>query len=168
MTIHLADGTTRKPWGLVENVPIKVDKFYIPCDFVVVDMGGNLNSSLILGRPFLAPAGFKVDVGIGKLTLKIGGEKVRIEKPKEEQVASVEEKLEKEGTGSIEGNKVDKKELRNMLEPEEDPTIVQYESSSDDEMEKKGKVKSSKGEKLPSLWKRAIKQVACNSSKNPD
>ncbi|CAM8932134.1 unnamed protein product [Rhodiola kirilowii] len=78
MTLQLVDGTTKCPWGLVENVPIKVDKFYIPCDFVVIDMGGNCTSSLILGRPFLATAGFKVDVGKGKLTLKIGGEKVRI------------------------------------------------------------------------------------------
>ncbi|CAM8893994.1 unnamed protein product [Rhodiola kirilowii] len=56
MTLQLADGTTRRPWGLVENVPIKVDKFYIPCDFVVIDMGDNCTSSLILGRPFLATA----------------------------------------------------------------------------------------------------------------
>ncbi|CAM8901682.1 unnamed protein product [Rhodiola kirilowii] len=168
MTLQLADGTTRRPWGLVENVPIKVDKFYIPCDFVVVDMGDTFSSSLILGRPFLATAGFKVDVGKGKLTLKIGGEKVKIEKPKEEQVASVEEKLDNGTTKTIERKKVDKKELRNKLEPDEDPSFDQYESSSDEEMKNSGKAKSSKGEKLPSLWKRAIKQVACNSSKNPD
>ncbi|CAM8999521.1 unnamed protein product [Rhodiola kirilowii] len=169
MTLQLADGTTRRPWGLVENVPIKVDKFYIPCDFVVVDMGGNFSSSLILGRPFLATAGFKVDVGKGKLTLKIGGEKVKIEKPNEEQVASVEKKLDNVGTEVAKGKKVDKKELRNMIEPDEDPSFDQYDSSScSNEMSKNGKAKSSKGEKLPSLWKRTIKQVACNSSKNPD
>ncbi|CAM8902508.1 unnamed protein product [Rhodiola kirilowii] len=80
MTLQLADGTTRRPWGLLENVPIKVDKFYIPCDFVVIDMGDNCTSSLILGRPFLATASFKIDMGKGKLTLKIGGEKVWIER----------------------------------------------------------------------------------------
>ncbi|CAM8972960.1 unnamed protein product [Rhodiola kirilowii] len=111
MTLQLADGTTRRPWGLVENVPIKVDKFYIPCDFVVIDMGDNFNSSLILGRPFLATAGFKVDVGKGKLTLKIGGEKVKIEKPNGEQVASVEEKLDNVATKTMEEKRVDKKEL---------------------------------------------------------
>ncbi|CAM8900556.1 unnamed protein product [Rhodiola kirilowii] len=118
MTLQLADGTTRRPWGLVENVPIKVDKFYIPCDFVVINMGDNFTSSLILGRPFLATAGFKVDVGKGKLTLKIGGEKVKIEKPKEEQVASFEKKLEKEGAEVTKGEKVDMKEWHNMFEPD--------------------------------------------------
>ncbi|CAM8886485.1 unnamed protein product [Rhodiola kirilowii] len=168
MTLQLANGTTKRPWGLVENVPIKVDKFYIPSDFVVIYMGDNFTSSLILGRPFLATTGFKVDVGKGKLTLKIGGEKVKIEKPKGEQVAKIEKKLEKEGAEVAKGEKVDMKGLHNVLEPNEDPSFDQYESSSDDEMKKNGKAKSSKGENLPSLWKRAIKQVACNSSKNPD
>ncbi|CAM8999545.1 unnamed protein product [Rhodiola kirilowii] len=167
MTLQLADGTTSRPWGLVENVPIKVDKFYIPCDFVVVDMGDNFSSSLILGRPFLATAGFKVDVGKGKLTLKIGGEKVKIEKPKEEQVASVEKKLEKEEAEVAKGERVDMKGCHNMFEPDEDPPLDQFESSSDNEISKNGKANTSKGEKLP-LWKRAIKQVTCNSSKNPD
>ncbi|CAM8947559.1 unnamed protein product [Rhodiola kirilowii] len=167
MTLQLADGTTRRPWGLVENVPIKVDKFYIPCDFVGIDMGENLTSSLILGRPFLATAGFKVDVGKGKLTLKIGGEKLKIEKPKEEQVASIEKKLEKEGAEIAKGEKIDKKKLHNMLEPDEDPSPDQYESPPGDELKKNGKENISKGEKL-SRWKRVIKQVACNSSRNPD
>ncbi|CAM8915699.1 unnamed protein product [Rhodiola kirilowii] len=69
MVMQLADGTTRNPKGLIENVPIKIDKFHIPCDFVVMDTGSNLNTSLIFGRPFLATAGFKVDLGKGKLTL---------------------------------------------------------------------------------------------------
>ncbi|CAM8982217.1 unnamed protein product [Rhodiola kirilowii] len=163
----LADLGASAPLGLVENVPIKVDKFYIPCDFVVIDMGDNFTSSLILGRPFLATAGFKVDVGKGKLTLKIGGEKVKIEKPKEEQVASVEKKLEKEEAEVAKGERVDMKGWHNMFEPDEDPPLDPYESLSDNEISKNGKANTSKGEKLP-LWKRAIKQVACNSSKNPD
>ncbi|CAM8913071.1 unnamed protein product [Rhodiola kirilowii] len=81
MVMQLADGTTRNPKGLIENVPIKIDKFHIPCDFVVMDTGRNLNTSLIFGRPFLATAGFKVDLGKGKLTCKIGREKIRIGRP---------------------------------------------------------------------------------------
>ncbi|CAM8953969.1 unnamed protein product [Rhodiola kirilowii] len=169
MTLQLADGTTRRPWGLVENVPIKVDKFYIPCDFVVIDIGDNFTSSLILGRPFLAIAGFKVDVGKGKLTLKIGGEKVKIEKPNGKQVASVEKKLDNVGTEIIKGKKVDKKELHNTLEPDEDPPFDHLDSSScTNEMSENEKANISKGEKPPSLWKRTIKQVVYNSSKNPD
>ncbi|CAM8973132.1 unnamed protein product [Rhodiola kirilowii] len=163
----LANLGASAPLGLVENVPIKVDKFYIPCDFVVIDMGENFTSSLILGHPFLATAGFKVDVGKGKLTLKIGGEKVKIGKPREEQVANVEAKLEKEGIEIAKGEKVDKKMWKNMIEPDEDPPIDQYESPPGDGISKIGQESASKGEKIPS-WRRAIKQVACNSSKNPD
>ncbi|CAM8931715.1 unnamed protein product [Rhodiola kirilowii] len=128
MTLQLADGTTRRPWGLVENVPMKVDKFYIPCDFVVIDMGDNFTSSLILGRRFLATPGLKVDVGKGKLTLKIGGEKVKIEKPNGEQVANIEKKLAKEGAEVAKGKQVDKKELHNTLEPDEDPLFDHLDS----------------------------------------
>ncbi|CAM8900229.1 unnamed protein product [Rhodiola kirilowii] len=124
MTLQLTDGTTRRPWGLVENVPIKVDKFYIPCDFVVIDMGDNFNSSLILGRPFLATAGFKVDVGKGKLTLKIGGEKVKIEKPNGEQVASVEEKLDNVATKTMEKKGLIRKSCTTCLNPMKTPPLI--------------------------------------------
>ncbi|CAM8981998.1 unnamed protein product [Rhodiola kirilowii] len=134
MKLQLTDGTTRHPWGLVENVPIKVDKFYIPCDFVVIDMGDNCTSSLILGCPFLATAGFKVDVGKGKLTLKIGGEKVRIERPRSEQVAILEtcdlKEQESVGAENVEAKKVTRKDLHKMVDPDEDPSHDHYEFPS--------------------------------------
>ncbi|CAM8931092.1 unnamed protein product [Rhodiola kirilowii] len=171
MTLQLANGTKRLPKGVIENVPIKVDKFYIPCDFVVMDMGNNGNTSLILGRPFLATAGFKVDLGKGKLTLKIGGEKIKIERPTSEQVGipkscDLEEQASTKAE-NVEVKKVTNKVLRKMVDPDEDPSVDHYESQSGDELKKNGKANISKGEKLP-RWKKAIKQVACNSSKNPD
>ncbi|CAM8997962.1 unnamed protein product [Rhodiola kirilowii] len=173
MTLQLADGTTRRPWGLVENVPIKVDKFYIPCDFVVIDMGDNCTSSLILGRPFLATAGFKLDMGKGKLTLKIGGEKVTIERPMSEQMDELEpyELKEQESvrTGDVEAKKVTKKGLRKMVDSDEDPSLDHYElPSCHDGVKGKVNAKTARNEKQGSHWSKAIKQVACNSSKNPD
>ncbi|CAM8994483.1 unnamed protein product [Rhodiola kirilowii] len=173
MTLQLADGTTRRPWGLVENVPIKVDKFYIPCDFVVIDMRDNCTSSLIFGRPFLATAGFKVDLGKGKVTLKIGGEKIKIERPTREQVAIQDpyklEEQEGAKTENVEVKKVTKKDLYKSLDPDEDPPLDHYRLPlCNDGVKRKANAKTVKNGKQASLWTRAIKQVACNSSKNPD
>ena len=38
MTLQLADRTIRKPAGVLLDVPIVVDKFAYPVDFVVLEM----------------------------------------------------------------------------------------------------------------------------------
>jgi hypothetical protein len=38
MTLQLADRSVKIPWGIVEDVLIKVDKFYFSVDFIVLDM----------------------------------------------------------------------------------------------------------------------------------
>jgi hypothetical protein len=37
MTLQLADRFVKVPWGIVEDVLIKVDKFYFLVDFIVLD-----------------------------------------------------------------------------------------------------------------------------------
>jgi hypothetical protein len=37
MTLQLADKSVKIPQGIVEDVLIKVDKFYFPVDFIVLD-----------------------------------------------------------------------------------------------------------------------------------
>jgi hypothetical protein len=37
MTLQLADRSVKIPQGIVEDVLIKVDKFYFPMDFIVLD-----------------------------------------------------------------------------------------------------------------------------------
>jgi hypothetical protein len=37
MTLELADQSVKTPRGIVEDVLIKVDKFYFPVDFIVLD-----------------------------------------------------------------------------------------------------------------------------------
>nr|GFC20687.1 hypothetical protein [Tanacetum cinerariifolium] len=53
---ELADRTISKPTGVVENVFVKVGKFYFPADFVVLDFLADPRVPLILGRPFLSTA----------------------------------------------------------------------------------------------------------------
>ena len=60
ITLSLADRSVKIPKGIVEDVMVKVDKFYYPVDFVVLDTepiaNGPNHVPIILGRPFLATA----------------------------------------------------------------------------------------------------------------
>lgn len=74
--IQLADRTIRHPLGILEDVLIKVGKFFIPCDFVVMDMEEDSHTPIILGRPFLATAGAKIDVKGGIISLQLEDEEM--------------------------------------------------------------------------------------------
>ena len=58
ITLSLADKSVKIPKGIVEDVLVKVDKFYYPVDFVVLDIEPVAIESnyvpIILGRSFLA------------------------------------------------------------------------------------------------------------------
>ncbi|KAJ9132730.1 hypothetical protein P3X46_033567 [Hevea brasiliensis] len=70
ISLQLADRSIKYPEGILENVPLKVGKFYIPVDFVILDMEEDSNIPIILGRPFLATAGALIDVKGENLTLR--------------------------------------------------------------------------------------------------
>nr|GEU94417.1 reverse transcriptase domain-containing protein [Tanacetum cinerariifolium] len=53
MTQELADRSTSRPKGLVEDIFVKVGKFHFLIDFVVVDFEADPRVPLILGRTFL-------------------------------------------------------------------------------------------------------------------
>jgi len=46
---------------ILEDVPIKVDDFYVLVDFVILGMVEDARTQIILGRPFLATMGCKID-----------------------------------------------------------------------------------------------------------
>ena len=58
ITLSLADRSVKIPKGIVEDVLVKMDKFYYLVDFVVLDIepvaDGINHVPIILGRPFLA------------------------------------------------------------------------------------------------------------------
>ncbi|XP_031100833.1 uncharacterized protein LOC116004803 [Ipomoea triloba] len=72
--IQLADRSIKQPKGVVEDVLVRVDKFIFPVDFVIIDMDPDHEVPLILGRPSLATARALIDVGSGKLVLRVGEE----------------------------------------------------------------------------------------------
>ena len=70
ISLQLADRSIKYPMGILEDVPVKVGDFYVPIDFVVLDMAEDCRTQIILGRPFLATAGCKIDVQKGRLTVR--------------------------------------------------------------------------------------------------
>ncbi|XP_057994326.1 uncharacterized protein LOC131174588 [Hevea brasiliensis] len=71
-----ANRSVKYPVGILENIPIKVGKFFIPIDFIILEMEEDVQILILLGRPFLATAGAIINVKNGRLTLKVGDEEV--------------------------------------------------------------------------------------------
>ncbi|XP_058002216.1 uncharacterized protein LOC131179401 [Hevea brasiliensis] len=76
ISLQLAHRSVKYPVGILENIPIKVGKFFIPVDFVVLEIEEDAQIPIILGRPFLAITRAIKDVKNGQLTLKVGDEEV--------------------------------------------------------------------------------------------
>ena len=83
IALTFADRGKRSPAGVVEDVLVRVDKFILPADFIVLDIGDDPNGDngfpLIFGRPFMATAGVKINVLKGTISFKVLGEKVKFE-----------------------------------------------------------------------------------------
>ncbi|XP_015954605.1 uncharacterized protein LOC107478964 [Arachis duranensis] len=65
MALQLADRTFKFSHRVVEDLLVKEGEFIFPVDFVVLDMEEEANTSIILGRPFLATAGAIIDIQKG-------------------------------------------------------------------------------------------------------
>ena len=79
ITLQLADHSIRYPIGILEDVPMKVNKFFIPADFVVLEMEKDSQISINLGRTFLTTVGTIIDVKNGKLSINVGDETVEFD-----------------------------------------------------------------------------------------
>jgi hypothetical protein len=73
MCLQLADQSIHYPIGIAEDILVKIREFFIPVDFVVLDMQLDSKVSLILGRPFLSTANAHIDVEIGEVKFNING-----------------------------------------------------------------------------------------------
>nr|XP_016484292.1 PREDICTED: uncharacterized protein LOC107804868 [Nicotiana tabacum] len=54
MKLLMTYRTLKKPLGAIDDILIKVDRFYFPADFVILDCEMDVEILIILGRPFLA------------------------------------------------------------------------------------------------------------------
>ncbi|XLU42396.1 hypothetical protein S245_037210, partial [Arachis hypogaea] len=70
IVLQMADKSIQQALGVVENVLVKVGKFLLPVDFVILDMEEDPNTPIILGRPFLATGRALIDVEKGELLMR--------------------------------------------------------------------------------------------------
>ncbi|XP_074298467.1 uncharacterized protein LOC141629348 [Silene latifolia] len=71
-TVQMSDHSLSRPLGVQEYVLVRVGKFFIPVDFVILDIPEDTHTFIILGRPFLHTAGAIINVGARTLTFKVG------------------------------------------------------------------------------------------------
>ncbi|XP_050909138.1 uncharacterized protein LOC127122907 [Lathyrus oleraceus] len=79
MTLQFADCSVRRPYGIMEDVLVKIDKFVFPVDFVILEMHEDEEIPLILGRPFLETRWCMIDIEEGTMTLKVYDEELKID-----------------------------------------------------------------------------------------
>ena len=53
------------PMDVLEDVVIKVSNWYVPVDFMTLEMEEEMHTSIILGRPFLTTFSCRIDVKNG-------------------------------------------------------------------------------------------------------
>ena len=63
----LADHSTKQALGIVKDVMVELHMTFVPVDFVIMDMGRNTSSPIILGRPFLRISGAVIDCKEGNV-----------------------------------------------------------------------------------------------------
>ena len=76
---------------------VKVENTYILVDFVVLDMEGDLGIPLILGRPFLKDTNARIDVGTGRISLRIMGKTIKFKFQNKREVFLIHEDSKKHG-----------------------------------------------------------------------
>ncbi|CAL0314085.1 unnamed protein product [Lupinus luteus] len=79
MSLQLADRSIKYPEGVAEDVLVKVDKFFIPVDFAVIDITEDAEIPLILGRPFMRTTKMGIDMENGKLLVKVANEEIEFD-----------------------------------------------------------------------------------------
>ncbi|XP_054811565.1 uncharacterized protein LOC129312818 [Prosopis cineraria] len=68
--LQLADQSTRKPKGFLEDILVKVKDLVFPVDFYVLDMQEGGQGTLILGRPFMMTSSTILNMKEGLRTLE--------------------------------------------------------------------------------------------------
>ena len=77
----LADGSVRKPHGVIEDVIVRIEDCYFLVDFLVININMTkelTQAPIILGRPFLATTKAVTNWGKGEVILKVGEHTVKV------------------------------------------------------------------------------------------
>ncbi|GKB66055.1 zinc knuckle CX2CX4HX4C containing protein [Tanacetum coccineum] len=74
MLVKMADMRKKSPLRIVKDILVKIDKILFPSDFVILDQ--TPNSTVILGRPFLATIHAQISVFEKEISVGIGDKRV--------------------------------------------------------------------------------------------
>ena len=80
VVIQLANRSNAHPFGVIEDVLVKMNKLIFPTNFYILEMEGESSCSkpfIILGQPFLKTARTRMDVHTGTLTMEFRDQIVR-------------------------------------------------------------------------------------------
>ncbi|XP_070007271.1 uncharacterized protein [Nicotiana sylvestris] len=76
MRLQMVDRTMKRPLGIIDDVLVRVDKFILLADFVILDCEVDYEVPIILERPFLVTGKALFDVEVGELTFRVGEKKL--------------------------------------------------------------------------------------------
>ncbi|XP_049378078.1 uncharacterized protein LOC125842818 [Solanum stenotomum] len=76
MRLLMAEHSIKHPVGILYDILVKVDRFILPADLVILVCEINVKIPIILGRPFLATDRALVDVENGKLKFRVNEDEV--------------------------------------------------------------------------------------------
>lgn len=79
ITLQFVDRLVRRPYGIMENVLVKIDKFVFLVEFVILKMPEDEDIPFILGKPFLETGQCMIDIEEGTMTLKVYVEEMKID-----------------------------------------------------------------------------------------
>ncbi|XP_042056473.1 uncharacterized protein LOC121801076 [Salvia splendens] len=83
--LQLADHSIVKPLGIIKDVLVKVDKFVLPVDFIVLEMEEDKDMPILFGRPFLATGDVVIKTKTNTVVFRVDGEELVIEQEKAEK-----------------------------------------------------------------------------------
>ncbi|KAL4355443.1 hypothetical protein GQ457_06G011970 [Hibiscus cannabinus] len=96
--LQLADHSYVQSEGKIEDILVQVDKFIFPADFLIVDCEENVDTPIILGRPFLATGRVLLDFGEEELIFRV--DKPSIEQPPKLELKQLPEQLKYDYLGN--------------------------------------------------------------------
>ncbi|XP_038874937.1 uncharacterized protein LOC120067449 [Benincasa hispida] len=77
MTLQMADRSLAHSEGIIEDVLVKVDKFILPVDFIILDYEADRDVPIILGRTFLFIGRTHIGVHKGEIIMRVNGQEVK-------------------------------------------------------------------------------------------
>ncbi|XP_070015290.1 uncharacterized protein [Nicotiana sylvestris] len=85
----MADRSMKRPLGIINGVLVRVDKFILPADFVILDCEVDFEVPIIFGRPFLATGKALVDVE-AVVIVDDTSSMINIEDPLEDMILNID------------------------------------------------------------------------------